>query len=101
MASTFSGWQSISDSGHFDNYTIRDYVLPTTSTSEETSNTADVGGFDNENGNESHADPVREPDADGLEIALFFELELVPTEPKDDEGGKSTVHGVLASSPHA
>ncbi|KAH1046524.1 hypothetical protein J1N35_037308 [Gossypium stocksii] len=81
-----SDWQSTCDFGHFDTYTRRDDVLPTTSTGEGTSNMANVNGSKNEYGNGSDVDPVWEPSANGLEVALFFEPELVPIEPEDGEG---------------
>ncbi|KAH1106844.1 hypothetical protein J1N35_010612 [Gossypium stocksii] len=37
--------------------------------------------------NESDMDPPREPGPDGAEVVLFSELERIPTEPKDVEGG--------------
>ncbi|KAH1046856.1 hypothetical protein J1N35_037640 [Gossypium stocksii] len=52
-----------------------------TSTGEETSYVVDDDGLDDK----SDVDPPQEPDLDGAEVALFYELELVPTEPEDVE----------------
>ncbi|KAH1031922.1 hypothetical protein J1N35_044096 [Gossypium stocksii] len=65
--------------------TRRDDVLPTVSTSEGTSYVVDDGGLDNE----SDVDPPREPGLDGVEVALFSKLELVPTELEDVEAGSN------------
>ncbi|MFQ6658763.1 hypothetical protein Gotur_027886, partial [Gossypium turneri] len=61
----------------------RDDVLPMTSTGEETSYVTDDGGLEDD----SDMDPCREPGPDGVEVALFFEPEPIPTEPEDVEGG--------------
>ncbi|KAH1046609.1 hypothetical protein J1N35_037393 [Gossypium stocksii] len=83
MASTSSGWQSTFGWGRSKTYTRRDDVFPTTSTGEGTSYMIDVGRSDDE----SDVHPPQEPDTDGTEVALFSELEPVPTEPEDGEGG--------------
>ncbi|KAH1046939.1 hypothetical protein J1N35_037723 [Gossypium stocksii] len=88
MASTSRYWQSTNDSGCFNNYTRRDDVLLTTSTGEGTSSTIDVGGFENEDGNEFNTGPVREPDADISKFTLFSKLDHVATELKDGEEGE-------------
>ncbi|KAK5846171.1 hypothetical protein PVK06_002443 [Gossypium arboreum] len=53
-----------------------------------TSNTIDVSGFENEYGNESNVNLVRDPGVDGSKIVLYSELEHVPAEPKDGEKGE-------------
>ncbi|KAH1091910.1 hypothetical protein J1N35_019167 [Gossypium stocksii] len=83
ISSTSSSWQSTSDWGHYETSTRMDDVLPTTSTDEGTSYIVDDGGLDDE----FNVDPSREPDLDGAKVALFSELEHVPTEPEDVEGG--------------
>ncbi|KAH1056844.1 hypothetical protein J1N35_034909 [Gossypium stocksii] len=74
---------STSNSGRYETSTRIDDVLPTTSTSERTSYVTDDGGLNDE----SDVDPPQEPGPDGVEVVLFFEPELVPTELKDVEGG--------------
>ncbi|MFQ6663826.1 hypothetical protein Gotur_031185 [Gossypium turneri] len=59
----------------------RDDVLPTTSTGEGTSYTADDCRLEDD----SDVDPPREPEPDGAEVGLFSEPEPIPTEAKDDE----------------
>ncbi|KAK5785760.1 hypothetical protein PVK06_040377 [Gossypium arboreum] len=83
MTSTSSGWQSTSDWRRCETSTMRDDVLPTTSTGEGTSYVT----HDDRSDDESDADPPREAGPDGAEIALFSELETVPTIPEDVEGG--------------
>ncbi|PPS16326.1 hypothetical protein GOBAR_AA04244 [Gossypium barbadense] len=63
-------------------YLKRDDVLPTMSTGEGTFYVAHDDGLDDE----SDADPPRKASLDGVEVALFSELELVPTIPEDVEG---------------
>lgn len=46
---------------YFDNYTIRDDVLLTMTTSERTSNPRDTSGVKNKEGIESDAIPIQEP----------------------------------------
>ncbi|KAH1055991.1 hypothetical protein J1N35_034056 [Gossypium stocksii] len=48
MTSSFSGWQSTFDWGHYETSIRRDDVLPTTSISDGTSYIADDGGSDKE-----------------------------------------------------
>ncbi|KAK5794292.1 hypothetical protein PVK06_035511 [Gossypium arboreum] len=88
IASTSSGWQSTCDFRGFNKSTRRVDVLPTTSTGEGTPDMENVGGSKNEDGNESNVDSVREPSANGSEVALFSEPELVTIEPEDGEGGE-------------
>ncbi|KAH1121867.1 hypothetical protein J1N35_005027 [Gossypium stocksii] len=76
--STSTGWQATSDWERYETSRKRDDVLSTTSTGEGTSYVAADGGSDDE----SNVDPPREPGPDGTEVALFFEPELVPTEPE-------------------
>ncbi|KAH1082903.1 hypothetical protein J1N35_022664 [Gossypium stocksii] len=83
MTSTSSGWQSTSNWGRYEMPRRRDDVLPTTSTSEGTSYVTDDGGLDDE----SDVDSPREPGPDGAEVGLFSELEPIPTELEDVEGG--------------
>ncbi|XP_017614134.1 uncharacterized protein LOC108459298 [Gossypium arboreum] len=54
-----------------------------TSTDEGTSYVADDGGLDDK----FNVDPPQEADPNGVEVALFSEPELVPSEPEDVEGG--------------
>ncbi|XP_012468726.1 uncharacterized protein LOC105786794 [Gossypium raimondii] len=81
MTST-CGWQSTSDWGRYEMYTIRDDALLTTSISEGTLYVIDVGGSDDE----PDVDPPREASPDDTEVVLFFEPESVPTKPEDGEG---------------
>ncbi|KAH1073799.1 hypothetical protein J1N35_026127 [Gossypium stocksii] len=83
MTPTSSGWQSTSDWRHYETSTRRDDILPMMSTGEGTLYVAYDYGSDDE----SDADPPREADPDGAEVVLFSEPELVPTIPKDVEGG--------------
>ncbi|KAH1047560.1 hypothetical protein J1N35_038344 [Gossypium stocksii] len=85
MTSTSSDWQSTSDWGRYEMSIRRDDVLPMTSTGEGTSYAANNGVLDDE----FDVDPPREPGPNGTEAALFFELELVPTEPEDVERGSN------------
>ncbi|KAH1120997.1 hypothetical protein J1N35_004157 [Gossypium stocksii] len=87
MTSTSSGWQSTSNWRRCEMSTRKDDVLPTTSIGEGTSYVAHDDGLDDE----SDADPSREADLDGAEIALFSEPEPVPTIPNDVEGDSSLV----------
>lgn len=89
ITSTSSDYQSTSDSGCFNNYTRRDDVLSMTCTDEGTFNTTNIGGSNNENDNESNADPIRELSANGSKIVLFSKLEPVLTEPKGSEWGEA------------
>ncbi|KAK5792680.1 hypothetical protein PVK06_033797 [Gossypium arboreum] len=61
----------------------RDDVLPTTSTGEGTFYIAD----DDRSDNESDADPPQKSGPGSVEVALFSELEPVPTIPEDVEEG--------------
>lgn len=88
MASSSNCWQSTGDFGCFNKYTISDNVLPTTSTDKVTSNPRDDGWVENKEGIESDVDLIRELNFDGSKIALFSELESVPTKP-EDEGSDS------------
>ncbi|KAH1121894.1 hypothetical protein J1N35_005054 [Gossypium stocksii] len=65
----------------------RDDVFPTTSIGERTSNIADVGGSENEDGNEFDVDPVRESSADSSEVVLFSKLDPIQTKQEVGEGG--------------
>ncbi|KAK5826147.1 hypothetical protein PVK06_021058 [Gossypium arboreum] len=71
------------DSRRYETSTRRDDVLSTMSTGEGTLYVADHGGLDDE----SNVDPPREPGLDSVEVVLFSEPRLIPTEPKDGEGG--------------
>ncbi|KAH1031326.1 hypothetical protein J1N35_043500 [Gossypium stocksii] len=86
MTSTSSGWLSTNNSERFDNYMKRDDVPPTASTSDGTSNSTHVGGFENEDDSESDAVLIWEPGAYGSEFALFFEPLSIPIELEDSEG---------------
>ncbi|KAK5794527.1 hypothetical protein PVK06_035758 [Gossypium arboreum] len=44
---------------------------------------ANFASTDKGEGIESDNDPIRESKLDGLEIALFFKLESIPTKPED------------------
>ena len=59
----------------------RDDVLPTTSTGEGTSYTANDCGLEDD----SDVDLPREPGPDGAEVGLFFKLEPIPTKGEDAE----------------
>ncbi|KAK5776716.1 hypothetical protein PVK06_044678 [Gossypium arboreum] len=85
MTLTSSGWQSTSDWRHCETSIRRDDVLPTMSTGEGTFYVAHGDGLDDE----SDADPPRKASLDGVEVALFSKLELVPTIPEDVEGGSN------------
>lgn len=65
-------------------YRRRDNVLHTTYTSEGTFNHVQSTGVEIKEGTKSDNDPIREYGLDGLEIALFFKLQLVSTESEDD-----------------
>ncbi|PPS15885.1 hypothetical protein GOBAR_AA04697 [Gossypium barbadense] len=71
------------DFKHFDDYTRRDDVLPTTSIDEGTSNKIDVGESENNEGTESDADPIQEvfklhgnPELDKLELKELLHQNL-------------------------
>lgn len=63
-------------------FTIRDNILPVTSTDKGTLYIVDDGGSDNE----SDVDPPRELSPDGVEVALFSKPEPIPTELKMVKG---------------
>ncbi|PPR87066.1 hypothetical protein GOBAR_AA33626 [Gossypium barbadense] len=85
MTSINSGWQSTSDWRRCETSIRRDDVLPTTSTGEGTFYVAHDDGSDNE----SDADPPREADPDGAEVALFSKPEPVPNILEDVEWGSN------------
>ncbi|KAK5776241.1 hypothetical protein PVK06_044200 [Gossypium arboreum] len=79
MASSSTSGKSAGDFGCTDNYTRRDYILSTTSTSEGTSNHGHAKGIEIEEDIELDKDPIWESGSNDLEIALFSELKPIPT----------------------